>query len=76
MNIREIRELSDEKLFDQLEDLKESLFNLRFQKAFGQLEDPSAIRYARRDVAKVLTVMHERNLKAQPSSGKEGKKNG
>lgn len=62
MHIEEIRALSDDKLQDQLEDLKEALFNLRFQKAFGQLEDPNAIRRAKRDVARVLTVMRERQL--------------
>ncbi len=69
MNTTDIRKLSDEKLYDQLEDAKESLFNLRFQKGFGQLEDPNAIRRAKRDVARVLTVIRERQLQAQ----KEGK---
>ncbi|HLU10421.1 MAG TPA: 50S ribosomal protein L29 [Oceanobacillus sp.] len=65
MDVRDIRKLSDEKLYDQLEDSKEALFNLRFQKAFGQLEDSNAIRRARRDVARVLTVIRERQLQAQ-----------
>lgn len=65
MDIREIRKLSDEKLLNQLEDLKEALFNLRFQKAFGQLEDDNSIGRAKRDVARVLTVIRERQLQAQ-----------
>jgi large subunit ribosomal protein L29 len=69
MDIQEIRKLSDEKLLDQLEDLKEALFNLRFQKAFGQLEDMNSIRRAKRDVARVLTIIRERQLEGQ----KEGK---
>ena len=69
MDIREIRGLSDEKLLDQLEDLKEALFNLRFQKAFGQLEDPNAIRRARRDVARVQTVLHERQAQKEGNNG-------
>jgi large subunit ribosomal protein L29 len=69
MDIRDIRELSDEKLNDQLEDLKESLFNLRFQKAFGQLEDPNAIRRARRDVARVKMVMSERKQQKEQQNG-------
>jgi large subunit ribosomal protein L29 len=69
MDMQEIRKLSDEKLLDQLEDLKEALFNLRFQKAFGQLEDMNSIRRAKRDVARVLTVIRERQLEGQ----KEGK---
>lgn len=69
MDIKEIRNLSDEKLLDQLEDLKEALFNLRFQKAFGQLEDLNSIRRHKRDVARVLTIIRERQLERQ----KEGK---
>lgn len=65
MEVRELRKLSDDKLRDQLEDLKESLFNLRFQKAFGQLEDQYAIRRTRKDVARVLMIMRERELAAQ-----------
>ena len=65
MDVRDIRKLSDEKLYDQLEDLKEALFNLRFQKAFGQLEDSNSIRRAKRDVARVLTVIRERQLQTQ-----------
>ncbi|KXK12488.1 MAG: 50S ribosomal protein L29 [Chloroflexi bacterium OLB15] len=69
MDIREIRGLSDEKLLDQLEDLKEALFNLRFQKAFGQLEDPNAIRRARKDVARVQTVLRERQAQKEGTNG-------
>ena len=65
MDVRDIRKLNDEKLYDQLEDLKEALFNLRFQKAFGQLEDSNSIRRAKRDVARVLTVIRERQLQVQ-----------
>ena len=62
MDVREIRELADDRLFNELEDLKESLFNLRFQKSYGQLEDPNALRRAKRDVARILTVLRERQL--------------
>jgi len=62
MDVRELRELADDRLFNELEDLKESLFNLRFQKSYGQLEDPNALRRARRDVARILTVLRERQL--------------
>lgn len=62
MDIGEIRELSNEALVDALEDQREAMFNLRFQKAFGQLEDQNAIRLTRRTIARLLTVMHERNL--------------
>jgi len=65
MYIREIRELSDEQLLDALEDQKEALFNLRFQKAFNQLEDQTAIRRTRRDIARILTVIREREIARQ-----------
>lgn len=69
MYIREIRELDDEKLLDALEDQKEALFNLRFQKAFNQLEDQNAIRRARRDIARIQTVIREREI-ARKQEGK------
>jgi large subunit ribosomal protein L29 len=65
MDVRELRQLPDDRLFNELEDLKESLFNLRFQKSFGQLEDPNALRRAKRDVARILTVLRERQIAAE-----------
>ncbi|MCS7070363.1 MAG: 50S ribosomal protein L29 [Anaerolinea sp.] len=65
MYIREIRALSDEELLDALEDQKEALFNLRFQKAFNQLEDQNAIRRTRRDIARILMVIREREIARQ-----------
>ena len=62
MDVRELRELADDRLFNELEDLKESLFNLRFQKSYGQLEDPNALRRTKRDVARILTVLRERQI--------------
>ncbi len=64
MDVRELRQLPDDRLMNELEDLKESMFNLRFQKSFGQLEDPNALRRARRDVARILTVLRERQIAA------------
>lgn len=69
MNIRDLRQLPDERLLDELEDLKEALFNLRFQKSFGQLEDPNALRRAKRDVARILTVIRERQIAAGGENG-------
>ena len=64
MDIRELRELPEDRLLNELEDLKESLFNLRFQKSYGQLEDPNALRRAKRDVARILTILRERQIAA------------
>ena len=72
MEIREIRQLSDEELLNALEDQKEAMFNLRFQMASGQLEDTNAPRNARRTVARLKTVLRERQLAAE-QAGKEDK---
>ena len=69
MDVGEIRELKDEALVDALEDQREAMFNLRFQKAFGQLEDQNAIRLTRRTIARILTVMRERSVNAQGRKG-------
>lgn len=62
MDTYTIRNLTDEKLVDAIEDKREELFNLRFQKASGQLEDENQIRYAKRDLARLLTIQREREL--------------
>jgi large subunit ribosomal protein L29 len=71
MNITEIRDLNDEEILNALEDQKEALFNLRFQKASGQLEDTNAPRRTQRIIARLKTVLRERELAAQVA-GKEG----
>jgi len=65
MDVRDLRELPDDKLFNELEDQRASLFNLRFQKGFGQLEDENALRRTRRDIARILTIIRERQIAAQ-----------
>lgn len=68
MDVRELREMSDEEILDEVEDLKEALFRLRLQKASGQLEDENVIRLRRRDVARCLTVLRERQLATRIAS--------
>ncbi|HVU11353.1 MAG TPA: 50S ribosomal protein L29 [Phototrophicaceae bacterium] len=68
-SVQELRQLSSEALYNELEDQKESLFNLRFQKSFGQLEDPNALRNAKREVARILTILREREIEAQQGEG-------
>jgi large subunit ribosomal protein L29 len=58
----EFREQASEELVARLDGLKEELFNLRFQLATGQLDNPSRIREVRHDVARILTVLREREL--------------
>jgi len=68
MDVRAIREMSDEQLLNEIEDLKQSLFNLRFQDAAGTLEDQNVMRYTRRDIARLKTVLRERQLAADAAS--------
>ena len=58
----ELRELNAEDLETKLRESKEELFNLRFQSATGQLENNSRLRTVRRDIARIYTVVREREL--------------
>ena len=58
----ELRELSDEELVLRVREAKEELFNLRFQAATGQLESHGRLRSVRRDIARIYTIMREREL--------------
>ncbi len=64
MKVSEIRELSDKELQEKNRELKEELFNLRFQVVTGQLENTMRIREVRRSIARVKTVIRERELSA------------
>jgi large subunit ribosomal protein L29 len=57
---RELRDLSDAELEEKLHDRRQELFNLRFQAATGALENPSRVRLAKREIARILTVRNER----------------
>ena len=58
----ELRELTDEDLQDKLRESKEELFNLRFQMATGQLSNNRRLRVVRQEIARVYTVLREREL--------------
>lgn len=62
MKASEIRELTAEELQAKLKDLKEELFNLRFQLAINQLDNPMRISAVKKDIARVYTVMREQEL--------------
>ncbi len=62
MKVNEIRELTTEEIKQKLKESKEELFNLRFQQATGNLEKPSRIRELRHTVARMKTVLREREL--------------
>src|SRR5690349_23350416 len=71
----ELRELSDDELKDRLRESKEELFNLRFQMATGQLANNRRLRTVRQEIARVYTVLRERELGlASGPSGEESSK--
>lgn len=64
----ELRQLDEEELEQKLKELKTSLFNLRFQLATRQLENPMKIKETKRDIARVFTVMTEREFGIYPEA--------
>jgi len=62
---KELREVPDEELFAQVESLKEELFNLRFQFATGQLDNAMRIKQVRHDIARILTVLRQRQTEEE-----------
>lgn len=76
MKTGELRSLSDAELHKQLDDLYQAWFNLRFQQTSGQLPDTNKLTQARRDIARIKTVLRERELAAtrgaSPAGGKVG----
>ncbi len=62
LDIKEIRDLNSQDLTQEVEDLKDELFNLRFQQAVGQLDDTARLRTVKKTIARILTVMNERSL--------------
>ena len=63
MKVKDIREFSATELEQKLAGLKDELFNLRFQHATGQLENPVRIREIKKTVARIKTIQRERELK-------------
>ena len=63
MKAEEIRELTKDELITKLGDLKTEFFNLRFQLATGQLNNPSSIKNVKKDIARVKTILREMELK-------------
>ena len=61
MKAKELREMSKEQLESKLTDLKRELFNLRFQLAINQLDNPHKIGDVKHDIARVMTVLREKN---------------
>jgi large subunit ribosomal protein L29 len=70
----ELRELHDDELETRLREAKEELFNLRFQMATGQLDNNRRLRTVRHDIARIYTILHERELglSVAPDSVQDG----
>ncbi len=64
MKSQEIKGMTNDELVAKLESLKEELFNLRFRHATGQLENPNVLKTVKKDIARIKTVLRERELKA------------
>lgn len=65
MKVKDIRDMSETELDQKIVGLKDELFNLRFQLATGQLENPMRIKEVKKTIARIKTIQRERELKAQ-----------
>ncbi len=65
MRTKELHELTVDELNIKLKELTEELFNLRFRHAIGQLENPASLKTCKKDIAKVKTLLRERELGAK-----------
>lgn len=65
MKAEEIRDLSQQEIERRLRELKEEFFNLRFQNATGQLDNPMRLKQVKRDIARLKTVQRQRELEAR-----------
>lgn len=63
MKVNEIKDLTTEEIIKKEEEIKEELFNLRFQQATGNLEKPSRIKELRKTIARLKTILREREMK-------------
>jgi large subunit ribosomal protein L29 len=62
MRPSEVREMTDDELFERLDELERALFNMKIQHATGQLDTTARLKLAKRDLARVKTIIKERGL--------------
>lgn len=74
MKAFEFRQLSADELKKRIQDDEESLANLRFQKVLSQLENPMKIRHLKKDIARMKTILRERELRPQAQQGPTAEK--
>jgi large subunit ribosomal protein L29 len=65
MKARDLRDMTDEELENELAERRQELFNLRFQSATGALENASRLRLAKKEIARILTVRNERQIASE-----------
>ena len=65
MKAKEMISLSNEELIEKVKQFKEELFNLRFRHAIGQLDNPASLNTCKKDIAKVKTILREKELAAK-----------
>jgi large subunit ribosomal protein L29 len=68
LRARDLHDLTDDDLEQRLADTRQELFNLRFQAATGALENTTRLKLAKREIARILTVRHDRNSQKQKVS--------
>ena len=68
LRAKDLRDLTNDELDRKLADTRQELFNLRFQSATGALENTTRLRLAKREIARILTVQHDRNSQKQKVS--------
>ena len=71
MKANELRDLSDTELMERMRETRKQLFNLRFQHATGQLDNPRKLRVVRQDIARIMTVQGERERSASGAGDQE-----
>lgn len=72
LDVRKIRTMTDEQIMDAIEDAREQSWQLRLDKATGELKDPNLVRVNKRNLGRLMTVLTERQLAAR-MAGKESK---
>ena len=65
MKTKELHELTVDELNTKIKELTEELFNLRFRHAIGQLENPASLKTCKKDIAKIKTILREKELGAK-----------
>jgi large subunit ribosomal protein L29 len=68
LRARDLRDLTDDQLDQRLIETRQELFNLRFQSVTGALENTARLKLAKREIARILTVQHERNARQKVES--------